>query len=191
MRGLGAEPLESYPGAHTPWRCRCNKCGNEITPTYSNARKFSPCRYCAPYSLSYKDPAAVYLISHGRYQALKIGIASEASKYDRIAHHGRHGWKLVGSWATSTGAHAAAVEQEVLRWWREEIGAPIAFSEKEMPQGGWTETASHLHVGLSATKARIEGLVAKFTQQPISELPPLDLTYPPITEEEPLTLTEK
>ena len=51
MRGLGAEPLASYPGAHTPWRCRCNKCGNEITPTYSNARKFSSHRAAtAPHS---------------------------------------------------------------------------------------------------------------------------------------------
>ena len=40
-------------------------------------------------------------------------------------------------------------------------GAPIALGEKEMPQGGWTETASYLHVGLSATKAQIEDLVAK------------------------------
>lgn len=94
MRGLGAEPLEPYRSANLPWRCRCNKCGNEITPTYANARKFSPCRYCAPFGFSYNDPAVVYLLRHGRYQALKIGVASEASKYDRIADHGRHGWKM-------------------------------------------------------------------------------------------------
>jgi hypothetical protein len=134
---------------------------------------------------SYGGPATVYLLTHDRYQALKIGIASEASKYDRIAHHGRNGWKLTGSWMTPTGVHAAAVEQEVLRWWREEIGAPIVLSHKDMPQGGWTETASHLYVGLSTTKARIEDLTAEFTQQPISELPPLDPTYPPVIEEEP------
>jgi hypothetical protein len=184
LRGLGAEPLEPYRSANVPWRCRCNRCGNEVTPTYANARKFSPCRYCAPFGFNLNDSAVVYLLRHGRYQALKIGIASEASKYDRIAHHVRHGWELVGTWSTSTGAHAAAVEQEVLRWWRREIRAPMALTKKEMPQGGWTETASCLHVGLSATKARIENLTAEFTRQPTSELPPLDVTYPPVTEEE-------
>lgn len=82
-----------------------------------------------------------------------------------------------------TGAHAAAVEQEILRWWRKEIGAPIALSPNEMPQGGWTETASNLHVGLSATKARIEDLTAEFTQHPPSELPPLDPAYPPVIDQ--------
>lgn len=49
MRSLGAEPLEPYPGKNSkPWRCRCTKCGQEITPTFSNARRFSPCRYCCP-----------------------------------------------------------------------------------------------------------------------------------------------
>lgn len=191
MRSLLAEPLEPYPGAHTPWRCRCTKCGNEITPTYSNARKFTPCRYCAPFGFRYQDPAAIYLLRHDGYEALKVGVASDASKYDRIAHHGRNGWKPVGSWVTPTGAHAAAVEQEVLRWWREEIKAPIALSQKEMPQGGWTETASDLHVGLSATKARIDDLTAEFVQQPTSELPPLDPTYPPVVDEQPYSVPAK
>lgn len=183
MRGLGAEPLEPYRSANLPWRCRCNKCGNEITPTYANARKYSPCRYCAPFGFSRKDPATVYLLRHDRHQALKIGVASEASKYDRIADHARHGWEMVRSWATPSGNHAAAIEQEVLRWWREEIGAPMALTKKEMPQGGWTETVSPLYVGVSASKERIDDLVAKFTEQPVSELPPLDLTYPPVTGE--------
>jgi hypothetical protein len=183
MRGLGAEPLEPYRSANLPWRCRCNKCGNEITPTYANARKFSPCRYCSPFGFNRTDPAALYLLRHGRYQALKIGIASEVSKYDRIAHHGRQGWELVNSWMTPSGTHAATVEQEVLRWWREEIGAPITLSRNEMPQGGWTETAPLSHVELSATQARIEVLTAEFTRQPTAELPPLDPAYTPAIEE--------
>jgi hypothetical protein len=54
-----------------------------------------------------------------------------------------------------------------------------------MPQFGWTETAPLSYVGLGATKARIEGLTAEFTQQTISELPPFDPAYPPAVEEEP------
>lgn len=85
MRGLGAEPLEAYRSANLPWRCRCKTCGSEITPTYANARKFTPCRYCAPFGFRYQDPAAVYLLTHSHYQALKIGVASEVSKLSTTA----------------------------------------------------------------------------------------------------------
>jgi hypothetical protein len=71
MRSLGVEPLEPYRSANLPWRCRCNACGNEITPTYANARKFSPCRYCAPFGFNLNDPAVVYLLQHGRRRPLR------------------------------------------------------------------------------------------------------------------------
>jgi hypothetical protein len=48
-----------------------------------------------------------------------------------------------------------------------------------MPQGGFTETASELYVGRSATTACIEDLTAAFSEQTTSELPPLDPDYPP------------
>ena len=32
----GLEPLEPYPGANHRWRCRCLRCGTEVTPRYSN-----------------------------------------------------------------------------------------------------------------------------------------------------------
>jgi len=36
MRAAGLEPLEPYPGAHSPWRCRCLTCGSEVSPQYAN-----------------------------------------------------------------------------------------------------------------------------------------------------------
>ena len=38
MRAAGLEPLEVYPGSHTPWRCRCMVCGAEVTPRYGGIR---------------------------------------------------------------------------------------------------------------------------------------------------------
>jgi hypothetical protein len=34
MEAAGLEPLETYPGALSPWKCRCTKCGREVAPTY-------------------------------------------------------------------------------------------------------------------------------------------------------------
>jgi hypothetical protein len=47
MRAAGLIPLEPYPGADNPWRCRCNACGGEVTPLYTSVRNGSGCRFCA------------------------------------------------------------------------------------------------------------------------------------------------
>ena len=35
MRAAGFIPLEPYPGSGRPWRCRCDRCGNEVSPRYA------------------------------------------------------------------------------------------------------------------------------------------------------------
>lgn len=41
------EPLEPYAGGQTRWRCRCMKCGAEVTPTYHNVKQGGGgCRAC-------------------------------------------------------------------------------------------------------------------------------------------------
>jgi hypothetical protein len=44
MRAAGLEPLEPYPG-HTagPWRCRCTKCGSEVTARLQKIRAGEGC----------------------------------------------------------------------------------------------------------------------------------------------------
>jgi hypothetical protein len=43
----GLEPLEPYPGSGRPWRCRCLRCGSEVTPRHNNVKQGSGgCRYC-------------------------------------------------------------------------------------------------------------------------------------------------
>ena len=47
MVAVGLEPLDPYPGASKPWRCRCSSCDAEVTPTYSRVRYAgSGCRLC-------------------------------------------------------------------------------------------------------------------------------------------------
>ena len=47
MREAGLQPLEEYSGSLKPWRCKCKKCGNIVTPTYSNVnRGQGGCKYC-------------------------------------------------------------------------------------------------------------------------------------------------
>ena len=39
MITAGVTPLETYPGAKVPWKCRCQSCGKTVTPTYQNVGK--------------------------------------------------------------------------------------------------------------------------------------------------------
>ena len=38
MLAAGLEPLEPYVNNHTPWRCRCMRCGTEVSPEYNNIK---------------------------------------------------------------------------------------------------------------------------------------------------------
>ncbi len=117
------------------------------------------CRYCADSGLDFAAPGIVYLLVNNRWQALKVGITTTASKTDRILAHTKRGWSVLSTWSTATGADAWDVEQEILRWWRFDCETPQGIAPSEMPQGGWTETASLVYVGAVETAARIQAEV--------------------------------
>lgn len=59
------EPLEVYIGANTNWKCKCLRCGNIVSPTYSAIQSGgSGCKYCAN---QYVDPeeAKSFMIENG------------------------------------------------------------------------------------------------------------------------------
>ncbi len=56
MRAAGAEPLEPYLNADAPWRCRCLRCGEIITPRLSSMSRQKPCRSCGRATTRH-DPA--------------------------------------------------------------------------------------------------------------------------------------
>jgi recombinational DNA repair protein (RecF pathway) len=47
MIAAGLTPLVDYPGNKEPWRCRCNSCGEEVTPSLGSVRlNGGGCRKC-------------------------------------------------------------------------------------------------------------------------------------------------
>ena len=63
-----------------------------------------------------------------------------------MERHEGYGWTVVAQWNVPTGDDAEQIEGLVLQWWRDVLGAPIAITREQMPQGGWSETASLLWV---------------------------------------------
>jgi len=69
----GFEPLDQYPGAHTKWRCRCVKCGNEIFKTYTSVRTGHGCPICPlpNRTRKYDEDAAVTLMIAAGFEPLE------------------------------------------------------------------------------------------------------------------------
>lgn len=145
MNKAGLEPLVAYPGRHTPWRSKCLNCSREVTPTYGSVSRGSGCRYCAEIGIDYTSPGYVYLITHSGMLSHKVGIANTTPRkkyYDRLKQHLSKGWQLVSRHDFPTAEIAFRVEQDLLKWVREDLGLGVYLSSKEMPQGGYTETFS-------------------------------------------------
>lgn len=143
-----------------PWPCRCLDCGNEVTPRYSEVLRGTGCRACAKFHFNPIAPALIYLLIHEQLGAVKVGVTSTDARSDRIQQHSRKGWELVGSWDVAYGRRAEEIEEEILSWWREEIGAPQAVEAESMRQGGATETAPLALISLTETATKIGRLVA-------------------------------
>jgi hypothetical protein len=152
----GLEPLDPYPGANNQWRCRCIRCGHEVFPSFSHVQDGHRCIYCAEYGFDFKKPALLYVIRHDEWMVVKIGI--QGMDTNRIDQHLRNGWRLMYRWSIRTGIQAREIEQEILSWWREEIGAPPALYREQMPQAGHTETVSLRFVSLREIRTRVETL---------------------------------
>jgi hypothetical protein len=133
------QPLEPYPGSHTPWSCKCFKCGKISTPTFNKvARRETGCRYCAMRGPDLVAPSYLYLIESIELNAYKIGVARGTSS--QIKQHTNAGWVICKTLYFSTGEVAYGAESEVLRWWRKDLQLEPFLNKKQIPHGGWTET---------------------------------------------------
>ena len=140
MRTDGYEPLEDYPGASKPWRCRHRPCGKEVRARLEKIRAGEGCcAHCATYGFNLTSPAVVYVLHHDDYAAVKVGIT--AAESDRVDRFTRRGWVVIGVRSLPTGAQARRIEQDVLRHLRLERGlsSPLT-STQTAGVGGWTET---------------------------------------------------
>jgi hypothetical protein len=140
MLAAGLEPLDPYPGARTPWRCRCGGCGAEVSPRWNSVQQGQGgCRACATSGFDPSCPGAIYLMWHQGLRAWQIGISNQPVK--RVASHRRQGWDLVELIEMDDGYKAASIERAILRAWRR-AGYRPAASREQLPQGGYTETVS-------------------------------------------------
>ena len=69
MRAAGLEPLTTYPGAHAPWPCRCQRCHETVTPRYRAVQAGSGCRYCNDTAIN--PEAAVSLMREAGLEPLE------------------------------------------------------------------------------------------------------------------------
>ena len=161
MTNASFKPLEKYTSRVKPWKSIHLKCGYEVKPTLANVAKGSGCKYCAETGIDYKAPGILYLLKHEKFQTLKVGISSVKAKKIRIPTHKKYGWKLIRQWNLDTANTALTIETIVISKWRNELGAPVALTPKDMPQGGFSETAALVYVNLEDTANYIDRLVSE------------------------------
>ena len=122
------------------------------------AHRSGGCKYCATLGLDLTLPAYIYLITHQEFGAHKIGISGMHAKEDRIRDHEKSGWKLYKRKNFESADLTYEIEQEVIRWLREDRGLPPFLSLSEMPQRGWTETVDASEIDLPIIWAKVEEL---------------------------------
>ena len=150
MEKSGLTPLVQYPGAGVPWLCECKKCKKEVYPRYSSVnRGIGGCKFCATHGYDFSRAGTLYLITNDKLSAHKIGITNEDTRENRLKKHSKEGWETYKTHFFSDGNLAFEVEQEILTWWRNDLGLGVYLSSTEMPQGGFTETVDAGEIDLS------------------------------------------
>ncbi len=153
-------PLIPFPGGRKPWKSKCKNCKNEVAPQYSSIKGGQgACRYCAEWGIDYAAEGFIYLMTHEKFGAHKLGIGNtKRLKGNRINQHKKHGWELVKQLDFKVTDEAFQIEQKVLTWIRDVKGLGIYLSELEMPQGGYTETVDAAEIDLLVIWAKVEEL---------------------------------
>jgi recombinational DNA repair protein (RecF pathway) len=157
LKNNGIQPLVPYPGAGKPWLSECLKCKKEITPRYSSVNAgIGGCKYCASHGYDFSKGGVLYLITHENHAAHKIGITNVGAKEKRLEKHLKNGWQTYRTRFYEDGNRAFEVEQEILAWWRNELGLGPYLSASDMPQGGFTETIDANEVDLLTIWSEVE-----------------------------------
>ena len=158
----GVEPISPYVESTAPRLCRCLTCGREVSPSHNSLQNGQGgCKYCAVRGLDRAAPGIVYLIKSESFQALKIGVTTEAARRQRVEQHESSGWEVVEIWNFDNGQQAEQVETALLAWWRFDLGAPEALTSDDMPQAGHSETAGLVFVSVEETVAKVKEFIAQ------------------------------
>ena len=161
MKKNNLMPLVKFPGASKPWKCKCQNCKRVITPMYTSVRGGQGgCRFCADWGIDYEAEGFLYLMTHSKHRAHKVGIGNSIRSRgrSRIAQHQKHGWKLFKKMDFAVTDDAYSLEQKVLDWLRLKKKLDVYLSEFEMPQGGYSETVDASEIDLATIWAKVEEL---------------------------------
>jgi recombinational DNA repair protein (RecF pathway) len=173
MENAKLQPLVNYPGAGSPWLCRCLKCGKEVKPRYSQINMgIGGCKYCATHGYDFSKGGVLYLITNVTLSAHKIGITNDGAKEIRLEKHLKNGWETYRTQYFTDGNRAFEIEQEILSWWRNELGLAVYLSKSEMPQGGFTETVDANELDLLTIWSQVNLILTKLKSKGSSSAAP-------------------
>jgi formylmethanofuran dehydrogenase subunit E len=115
MAKMDWEPLEAYPGSASPWKCRCNVCGEISYPTHHKVsrEKTRRCPTCTPNGFNFSEDGYLYLLRHNIWGLFKVGISN--SPMDRTENHETRGWETLEIRGPMDGALAAGWESSILK----------------------------------------------------------------------------
>lgn len=170
------QALRAYESVRNP-KSRGDKKLKPVVPLQLPANQVSRPRQGSASNVGSGGSGYLYLISHARLQALKIGISNNASQSDRVSDHVTHGWKVENIWTFANFNVAERIEGAVIAWWRNEMRLPPHVPQSAMPQGGYTETVSLAGIGIPKTTEFVEKLIGqaggkRAIEVPISQLIP-------------------
>jgi hypothetical protein len=155
----GFIPLEKYPGANSPWKCKCKLCERVSSPRYTTMQqRQGGCKYCKVGGFDFKESAIIYLITHEKLGAHKIGVAGSAKHNQRLDKHRAQGWKVYKHREFKVGEDAFKIEQKVISWLLREKGLPPYLAPEQVPQGGSSETVDASEIDLPTIWAKVEQL---------------------------------
>lgn len=135
----GLQPLEPYPGVRERWKCQCMNpaCRAVVYPTLGSVNsRGTGCSECAEFGFKRDQSAQIYLLTHERLRAAKVGICNLDT--GRIQRHTSRGWQLHATRDFARGRDAERLEREVLAEWRAQDWKPVRDSGRTYD--GWTET---------------------------------------------------
>jgi hypothetical protein len=87
-------------------------------------------------------------------------------RVERLRQHRRWGWRACWTVDLPTGDDAWNAEQGVIRWWRGVLRAPAAYTTKDMPQLGATETVPCSAVGEDDIRAFVASILGQAATEP-------------------------
>jgi hypothetical protein len=149
---------KNLKGMRQKHRVKCKKCDLVWSTRLSSLTSQIGCPGCADYGLKPHLKSYIYLVHNRKLTAWKIGIANSNKGRDRVEKHLENGWTLYKKKIVKTGTRARYIESECLRFLRIERKLTIHLSQKQMPQGGWTETVDSKKIRGSTIWAKVEEL---------------------------------